>query len=244
MSHAEQRGKSAVAWLKGTKHRLYEDRYRLLPREVPLVGKANRGELFAVCDGIGSAPMGMCAAQTICDRLIDFYHLPSQNQPGWMGIQNLLISGNREIFDWGFIEGTNRPLGGCAGTIAWLYEENGSSQLTIFHAGDTMGLLLSGSDVRVLTTLHEHQGAIYRYFGLGEPLEIEVKTMEVDPGDQILLISDGVTKAFHHMDAANIVRRTRGGLTCAVRELVRLSRLKGSADDITALAVEVAEPEE
>ena len=71
--NSERRGSAAVAWRKGTKHTLYEDRYRMLPREIPLVAQRERGEIYAVFDGIGSAPQGRTAAQFMADKLLDFY---------------------------------------------------------------------------------------------------------------------------------------------------------------------------
>jgi hypothetical protein len=74
----DRRQSSAVAFLKGTKHRFYEDSFRMLPREIPLVESRNRGEIFAVFDGIGSAPEGRHAAQLMADYLIEFYRNPDE----------------------------------------------------------------------------------------------------------------------------------------------------------------------
>ena len=64
MNNTERKGCAAVSWLKNAKstRKPYEDRYRLLTKDIPLVGKSGRGELFAVLDGIGGAPRGMAAA--------------------------------------------------------------------------------------------------------------------------------------------------------------------------------------
>jgi len=59
----DRRKSAAVAHLRGTKHQFYEDSFRMLSRDVPLVENRNRGEIFAVFDGIGSAPEGRHAAQ-------------------------------------------------------------------------------------------------------------------------------------------------------------------------------------
>ena len=57
-----------------------------------------------------------------------------------------------------------------------------------------------------------------------------------------ILLSDGVTKAFHILDAAKMVldryKRT-GSYASAIGELVELSRRRGSSDDITALVVAI-----
>lgn len=231
----EGRGSAVVAWAKGTKHRLYEDRYRLLPISVPIVSRNNRGELFAVFDGIGSAPKGMSAAQEMADRLVFFYNSPEQYGANWEGLRNLLMDGNEYIHQWGLMEGTDRPLGGCAGTIAWIHEK----QLTVFHAGDTVGVLISGRDAIQLTKIHQKpDGAIYRYFGLGPNLRLEVKRCRVEESDWVLLMSDGITKVFHPMEAAAYVHRYND-LLQGVRELVQESQIKGSPDDITVVLVDI-----
>ena len=61
----DRRKAAAAASLKGTRHHLYEDAYRMLPNDVPLVKKSKRGELFGVFDGIGSASKGKEAADVI-----------------------------------------------------------------------------------------------------------------------------------------------------------------------------------
>jgi len=232
----EKKGPAAVAWLKGVKHKFYEDRYRLLSNETPLVRRLNRGEVFAVFDGIGSAPEGMRSAQAMCDILLDFYQQPDEYQAKYSDIQRLLMGGNLIIHDWGFMPGTDRPLGGCAGTIVWIYQ----SKIHIFHAGDTVALLIRSGESRQLTRMHDYNGAIYRYFGLGSRLEIDMHQELLEEGDRILLLSDGVTKVFHPQEAADFVEHY-DDIAKAATQLARTSQLKGSQDDITVLVIEIGE---
>ena len=69
----------------------------MLPREVPPVERLNRGEIFAVFDGIGSAPEGRHAAQFMADHLIQFYRKPDDYPASPEGLQALLFEGNIEI---------------------------------------------------------------------------------------------------------------------------------------------------
>uniref|UniRef100_A0A7V4LCR9 PPM-type phosphatase domain-containing protein n=1 Tax=Desulfobacca acetoxidans TaxID=60893 RepID=A0A7V4LCR9_9BACT len=235
MVNCEKKGSSAVAWIKGTKHKFYEDRYRLLPRAIPLVAKNNRGELFAVFDGIGSAPEGRRAAQEMADHLIKFFKEPANYSPSWEGIQQLLFEANMVIHNWGFMAGTEVPLGGCAGTVAWLFEKT----LSIYHAGDTTALLIRDGQAEQLTTVHEmDDGALYRYFGLGPFLEIGVRRVQIKDFDRILLLTDGVTKVFHPLETVNIIE-AHNDICRAVSDLANRSLVRGSIDDITVLLIEV-----
>jgi serine/threonine protein phosphatase PrpC len=144
------------------------------------------------------------------------------------------MQANGAIYDWGFMPGTNRPLGGCAGTVAWLHEH----LLFVFHAGDTVALLIRDGKSLQLTRIHETNGAIYRYFGLGPQLKIDVDHSPLEDGDRILLLSDGVTKVYHPDETAGVIQEYDDPLR-AVSELCGRSRSRGSTDDITVLLIEI-----
>lgn len=236
----ERKEKAAVSWLASPSHP-YEDRYRLLSRDIPLVAKSGRGELFAVCDGISTAPLGMSAAQAVADSLLAFYRDPAGHPVTQEGLEQILSQSNQTIFNWGFRDGSDSPKGGCVATVAWLYEE----QLTLFHAGDTVGMLLRpGDEATVLTSVHETDGFVSRYFGMGDALQLQIVHTPIEEGDVVLLMSDGVTKRFSPAEAASLVWEIfdgSGDLGRAAEELVNRSRLRGSTDDITVLLIEVEE---
>ena len=79
---------------------------------------------------------------------------------------------------------------------------------------------------------------------MGRKLEIEMKSEHLEEGDLILLVSDGVTKAYSITEAANLVLEIydkTGDIGLAAQELVTRSRSKKSVDDITAMVIEVGE---
>jgi PPM family protein phosphatase len=238
MVRSERCGCAAVACSKGPKHSRYEDSYTIFPKAKKIVSRLNRGEIFAVFDGIGSAPEGGRSAEYMSSNIIleRFYQQPDNHPATWQGIRDLLFTGNMEISKWGLMPGKDRPLGGCAGTVAWINE----MKLYIFHAGDTLAILIRDRKPEQLTHLHEKKGAIYRYYGLGENLEIEIISREVKNYDRILLISDGVTKAYSPKAAVEIIEES-SNILHAVTDLVQRSRTKGSTDDITALLIEIDE---
>ena len=209
----------------------------MLPREIPLVWQCRRGEIFAVFDGIGGAPEGRRAAQHMADRLIAFFRQPDLYPASREGLDALLLEANREIADWGFMPGTDRPLGGCAGTVAWVLKDT----LHVFHAGDTAGIHIRDGKATELTQPHQTaDGAIYRYFGLGNYLKLYYNETHIEEEDRIFLISDGITKVKHPIEAAAMLNEYPD-IAKAVNSLATAAQAGGSNDDITALLVEVAE---
>ena len=232
----ESRGNAVVGWDKCTRHP-YEDRFRLLCRPVPIVVSACRGELFSVCDGVGSAPKGMAAAQAVCDVLVRFYDdhkLPALAET----IQELLVRANDEIAGWGFIPGTDRSEGACAATVIWIDEANVAH---IFHAGDTGAILIRDGVARALTSAQHLDGCLSNYFGLSE-LRLECGKVKLEEGDRLLLFSDGISKVLHNQRLADIAE-SQTSRQASVSALIRAARVAGSTDDITVLLIDVEEYE-
>lgn len=231
----EERGNAAVVWQKGPRHKCYEDRYRLLCRPIPLVTKAARGEIFAVCDGVGSADKGMAAAQEVCSILGSFFENAAELPPTCDTITALLTQVNKTIHSWGLIENSDRPLGACAGTIIWITEELTAS---VFHAGDTSALLIRDGVAQPLTSIqHTVDGHLANYFGRDD-LKLETHSIRLDEGDRVLLMSDGITKALFNRQIAEIVE-TQPTRPASLRKLLETARRFGSGDDATAILIDI-----
>lgn len=194
------------------------------------------GEVYAVFDGIGGAPKGRDAAQAMSDCLIQFY-LDADRYPATSeGFLALLMQANISIYNWGMMPGTDRPLGGCAGTIAWLWGDT----LAVFHAGDTMAIHIRDSEPTQLTQIHEMGKVMFRYYGFGPELQIDLTQYKVEESDRLLLVSDGVTKVFHPAEAAMVVEEY-SDISKGAAELTRRSEARGSHDDITVMLIELEE---
>jgi serine/threonine protein phosphatase PrpC len=233
----EHRGSSAVGWLKSPRHSFYEDRYRLLCRPIPLVADSDRGEIFVVCDGVGSAPKGMAAAQEVCDCLVRYYKSPDQIPKAPDGILSLLREANDEIQSWGSMaSGSDRSQGACAATIIWIDEHKTVAH--VFHAGDTSALLIRDGLATALTAPHQSgEGHLINYFGLAT-LIVEPSRTKIEDGDRLLLLTDGIAKVLYNQHIADIVE----GETTRARSLAALlgaARAAGSGDDATALLIDI-----
>jgi len=82
------------------------------------------------------------------------------------------------------------------------------------------------------------------FFGLGPNLKVELEQRQLQEFDMILLFSDGVSKVYHPIEAADVIvneMEDHDDISRAAKELARLSRARGSPDDITVLLIEVEE---
>ncbi len=108
----------------------------------------------------------------------------------------------------------------------------------VFHAGDTTALLIRDGIFEQLTAVHELNGAVYRYFGMGESLQIDIVQHVIEESDRILLMPDGVTKALTPKEILTFSEKHHDK-SAAVTEIVNVSRKRGSQNDITAMVIEV-----
>lgn len=216
-----------------------EDRFRLLGggflpqdnRQTAFVN-SGRGEIYAVLDGVGSAPMGMQAAQYIADKLIDFYQ--TDIPVTISGLENLLTQINDTIFSWGVMD-DQRPLGASTLTLAWLFNQ----QLHLFHVGDSSGFLVNSSGILKLTQAHENGHGMYRYMGQGADFQLDIKSYELNSDDIICLVTDGVTKGVRQHEIQQTLEDYAGEPHLSAKRLVELAKQRKVQDDITAVVVEV-----
>lgn len=232
----EERESAAVAWQKGPQHRFYEDRYRLLCRPIPLILAAKRGEIYAVFDGVGSAPKGMAAAQAVCDSLTDFFDQKLTINASHDSLLSLLKTANDRISNWGMIDGTDRSEGACAGTIVWI---DNSLVAHIFHIGDTTALLIRNGQCMALTSVHHtNEGHLNNYFGQFSPT-FEERIIQLELGDRLALFTDGVGKAFYLNQQIADILENHADRKASLRALLNMVRRSGSSDDATAIVVDV-----
>jgi len=228
----ESRGRGTVGELKGSTHQFYEDRYRLLSGEIDLVRNADRGEIFAVFDGVGSAPKGMRAAQAMADALIQFFTEPDNHDPTREGLGKLLFDANVTIHNWGLIPGSARPVGACAGTVAWVWDK----KVILFHAGDTEAWsCTNGQTCCVASSPHEGE-ALVQYFGLGENLKLTIRETTLDADGRMLLFSDGLRKVV----LQSVIETSVKGMEepeMAIGNLMKIAEGNGFPDDVTALLI-------
>jgi serine/threonine protein phosphatase PrpC len=176
----------------------------------------------------------------MCNRLIDFFS-PETEKVDAEALGRLLHATNLEIREWGDNRSPCREGGGCAGTVAWFH----LNRLTLFQAGDTMGIMLRNGAAQCLTSDHSIDHGLLRYFGQGDTLAIETSEHVLEEGDVIILATDGVIKGRTELSVreigACVGKEYLRSPEHAATELCRLAEKRGSQDDITSMVIEVEE---
>ncbi|MEI7796600.1 MAG: protein phosphatase 2C domain-containing protein [Methylococcaceae bacterium] len=217
-----------------------EDRFRLLgggflPQDQKYTGfqDSGRGEIYAVMDGVSSAPKGMKAAQHIADELMDFY---TTDIPATIsGLKNLVTQINQSIVDWGITD-DQHAVGASTLTLAWLFNQ----QLHIFHVGDSTGFLMNSSGFMKVTQPHENDYGLFRFMGQRYDFCLDIKSYPLNSDDTICLVTDGITKKLKNPEIQKILEDYAGEPDLAARKLVETAKQRKVQDDITAIVIEVA----
>jgi protein phosphatase len=233
---------------------LNEDAYML---------RADEG-LFVVCDGMGGAPAGEVASQMALDAIVrelrepaETTAAPAADPRGYLPHTNRLAAVVRRSNEVIYDQAQKDPRQAGMGTTvvgAWIRQQ----VVSIAHVGDSRAYLWHEERLEPLTRDHslgeahiaagliedvrrlpaEQQHALVRVLGREPDVEVELKEVPVQPGDYVLLCSDGLTrmvpefvlaKAFHQFQEPQRI--------CDV--LIAAANSHGGADNVTVVVVEV-----
>jgi protein phosphatase len=231
---------------------LNEDAYML---------RADEG-LFLVCDGMGGAPAGEVASQMAVDAIVRELgdHTPAppvSDERGYLPhttrLAEVVRRSNEVIYD----QAQKDPRQAGMGTTvvgAWI----GQHVVSIAHVGDSRAYLWHGGRLEALTRDHslgeahiaaglieevrrlpvEHQNALVRVLGREPDVEVDLKEVPVQPGDYVLLCSDGLTRMVPEYLVARAFQEFREPQRIC-DFLIAAANDSGGADNITVVVVEV-----
>lgn len=184
--------------------------------------------LFVVCDGVSTARAGLAAATLACNRIGQF------DEPGTRRHPDTLAQLVSEI-DWE-LRGTGRHAK-CTLAMTWV----DGTDAHVFTVGDSPVYRLR--DGRARQAGAERTGTFRRlaaFLGMG-PSVAEVLTVDrwpLQPGDVLMLMSDGILEALDEDDLAEIWERSGEPDQCA-REIISEVARVGVDDDATVIVVEL-----
>ena len=224
-----------------------EDSFALVP--IPT------GVLLAVADGVSGSQAGEVAS-TIATRTFRESLGPHEGETPAPGpLRDALELANQRILE--AREESARQAGmGTTMTCAWLSEQRcafahvGDSRLYLLRAGEltcvthdhsvAQELLRQGSIPADEAQHHPQRHVLTRWLGL-EPFTCDEGSLDLLPGDVVLLCSDGLVSA---LSEEEIAREMRDGFAGVALRLVEAANRAGGPDNVTVVAARTAAQQE
>ena len=213
--------------------------------------------LYAVADGMGGAHAGELASRITVDTLVDRISRAGV-RAGLDELADAVVQANRAVRS----EAEHRPeLAGMGTTVVAALAEPGRAYLV--NVGDSRAYLARNGKLELVTSDHSWVNEVGRGLGLtdeqlrthpyrnvltkavGAEDDLEAQRLEIEflPGDVLLLCSDGLHGVAGEDVLRDILTRSES-LEEKGRALIEVTLDNGAPDNVTALLVENAAPEQ
>ena len=199
--------------------------------------------LFAVADGMGGAQAGEVAAGIAIETL-------AQTTAGGGSLREAATEANARIYRLAAEDRTRAGMGTTL-TAARLV----GARAEFVHIGDSRAYLLRSGELRQLSEDHSlvgewvregaitpEEAAVNRYrsvlsraLGTEPQAELDVFAVDLEPGDVLMLSSDGLSGVVPSEQLAELL--AKDDLQECVQDLVRAAKERGGHDNITAVVV-------
>ena len=221
--------------------------------------------LFVVADGMGGHAAGEVASKIAVDAINEFVCLTwGDKDITWpFGLDDSIsYDGNRlktavRYANRKVLEATREKTEyeGMATTVAAVLLDGSTANLA--HVGDSRIYRVRGSELVQLTAdhswineqiqsglisadqarTHPLRNVVTRALGGKADCQVEMQAHEMQPGDILLLCSDGLTTMIPDDEIASLVQNAHGDLGEAARSLVAAANERGGEDNITVLLI-------
>jgi protein phosphatase len=212
--------------------------------------------LFAIADGMGGAQAGELASRLAAAAIEE----AASAVTGEEGVVDVVREANTRIFQRSLQDPAVAGMGTTA-TVVLVDEHAGT--LTIAHVGDSRAyrhrdgaleqltndhslvgeLMRSGRLTEDEAMVHPHRSVITRALGTEEDVEVETRTVEIAPGDVVLLCSDGLSGMLRDDEIARVLDAPGTDPYGAAEALVRAANAAGGEDNVTVVLFEIVEGE-
>ncbi|MDI7278161.1 MAG: SpoIIE family protein phosphatase, partial [Anaerolineae bacterium] len=135
-----------------------------------------------------------------------------------------------------WLRGGQAHLAHMGDSRIYLYRQGRLSQQTEDHSVVAL-LLRSGEITPEEARRHPARHQITRHVGMEGEVYADVRTIQLEPGDRLLLCTDGLTGPLDDERVAALLAE-HGDPEAACRALVAAANAAGGADNITALVVD------
>jgi serine/threonine protein phosphatase PrpC len=226
-------------------------------------------KLYVVADGMGGHAAGEIASRVAVDAINEFVTLTGGNEEiTWpFGLDDTIsYEGNRlktaiRHANRRVLEATRESpeYEGMATTVAAVLVDGDTAHIA--HVGDSRIYLWSGGGISQLTSDHSWvneqiqsgvispeqarnhplRNVVTRALGGRSDLVVDIQSRRMEPGDVLLLCSDGLTTMIGDEDIARIIADAAGDVARAATALVDEANERGGDDNITVVLLKFEE---
>lgn len=226
-------------------------------------------KLFVVADGMGGHAAGEVASSIAVDSINEFVCATGGDEEiTWpFGLdESISYDGNRlktavRFANRKVLEVTKEKTEyeGMATTVVAVLVDGATANLA--HVGDSRIYLVRAAALSQLTSDHSWvneqiqsgiisaeqarshplRNVVTRALGGRTDLQVDMQSREMDPGDILLLCSDGLTNMLPDDEIQSLVNQAAGDVKRAARDLVDAANARGGEDNITVLLIKFEE---
>jgi len=223
--------------------------------------------IFAVADGMGGHASGEVASRLAIESLQESLararkekesDLPADRTAIISSPANLMVNGirlaNQRIYK---TSQENKEYKGIGTTLVAVYFS--TAPPIVAHVGDSRLYHLRGQTIQQITEDHSwvweqykqgliakeaistspHKNIVTRALGIEPTVDVDIKDLEVQQGDFLLLCSDGLSDLVRDEEMLGAVSRNSRNLDSHCNDLVRLANSRGGKDNITVLLIQI-----
>ncbi len=229
-----------------------------------LVRESNQDAIFVdddiaiVADGMGGHAAGEVASAMTIDAVVEGFHADSSVE----GLHRAIEHANSAVLQEARDNPNRFGMGTTVIAVGLTHDESGVVSPTMFHVGDSRVYQLRDGALRQLSDdhsvaeewvrmgrltaeealTHPRRHQLTRGVGVEDTIDIDVMSINAQPGDRLLLCSDGLSNEVLPEALAQIASAP-APLDQAVRRLIDVAKSAGGRDNISAILVEFDEVE-
>lgn len=214
--------------------------------------KNRRGNLFIVADGMGGHNAGDTASRLAADAIVEGYYADIAEDVSTR-LTHSIEAANRVIYQQA--QGNSTQAGMGTTVVAAVVR---GRELHVANVGDSRAYLIRGGEIGQITEDHSwvaeqvragrmapeeaenhpQSNLLTRVLGLHGQIEVDIFQRKLEPGDSIVLCSDGLTGCVKDDEIKEVVNECSP--TSAVEQLVEWAVDGGSTDDISVIVIKVS----
>lgn len=219
----------------------------------------SHGWLFALADGVGGHDHGEVASQTAIEQMLAGFRKAPGSESLTAMLARLVKEANLRVYE----TGKQASPGGSNMATTMVACALRHDRLAVAHAGDSRCYLIRGGQGNLLTRDHtvaneqaklgilsskeadevHTKHVLVRSLGLDPFTTADINDYQIEPGDVLLLCSDGLHNSVEGSEMAAVAGQPGADLQAAARRLVELANDRDGSDNISVLIIRIRDVE-